>query len=247
LYLVIATLTNFHEKAVNFSYCFLSLYNFRNTNPPTNMIMKNLIAFIVLTALFTFNGYSQYEKGAFQLSGYLSLSSQEYNYPSQNPGVEDQESSYLSTSFRPKIGIFISEHLEIGLDFGISYWRDQDVNDRINSGFGIPMETFLRYYAHVSDQVSLFLHGGVGYEFEKHNTEDPNWGDSSTKYHGMNVLFYPGFQVSLTRVLKMNLTFGLVEYSYRIESGDEDTGANDTSSSIYFRMNSIGIGLSYLF
>lgn len=107
-----------------------------------------------------------------------------------------------SFSLMPEIGYNLDDTWTVGIGIGYSYYKD--TNDDKTNGFVI--NPYARWHFVKWNRVSLFLQGGLAYEWAKTSPDDKD--DDDYSVGTFSIGFKPGIKVDLTEKLSFVATVG---------------------------------------
>lgn len=157
----------------------------------------------------------------------------------------DQKLQYTRFRIMPKVGYFLSDHMAIGVQAGVSCLGrklDREGDNAISHENTLLFSPFLRYYL-TSGKFGIFTEGSfdLGYGFLKQTEHDVTEKGNSTQI-SLGVL--PGIYYEIHPKMTLEFSAGWLGYSYtkiKIE------GVKETSSQLGFNFKTTGLSLGVTF
>lgn len=171
-----------------------------------NMMKRKLIGIVVMSFI-VMSTYGQVQKGNFLIGGMANLST------SQSDGF-----NFLSGYLSPSAGIFISNHLALGLGIPYSFYK---YSGGVSQNVGI--SPFGRYYFFTKEKSSLFVPFNVSLSNSIHNTTNSSTNTVYSTTSGSLGIGYTYF-ISPSVGIETNL-------SYYLAKSTNNIMANSTSNS----------------
>ncbi|OFX25277.1 MAG: hypothetical protein A2041_02295 [Bacteroidetes bacterium GWA2_31_9b] len=204
--------------------------------------MKNKHVLFITTLfilLFNFNVKSQLYLGG---EAQINVAKADVSWSSDDDYKNNQ------STFKPRIGFLINEKAMLGIEFWVVNQKIESSNELQNFKT-YSFSPFFRYSFPIVERISFFTHiyGSIGFgngEVDYDNGWD--YYSQEMKYNNYSVGFIPGFNLSLTKRINIELTLGNLYYNYSEIEYDDN---NDIvfQHNMDFDLNSIGLGVSYIF
>ena len=151
-----------------------------------------------------------------------------------NNELVERESAF-GIGFSPKVGVFLSEKLAIGIDLNLStYKRKTGIDsEAIYKQSNIGVSPFVRYYALNWNKFSVFGQGNIGVEFIKSTTDFESTvtdGPKETKFY---IYIAPGLSYNLSDKLSLETSLNFLSFGYNHRIHEDDIYKNKNSD-FYF-------------
>lgn len=193
--------------------------------------MKKLMILILALGLVIPTTWAQTTKGSFAVGGGISF----------NSGSNNNEIQYQSNSFQisPQASYFVSDNLEVGLEFGLSSSRYGFEGDDPTKNNSLSVGPFARYYKFTSNERFAFT-AQAGFSIGSGKTTQPNGNEQKSGSVGIYVS--PGFTYFLSE--KWGLDFQLQGISYGSSDPNKDVDNNEQTS-FTFGISSLNPSLGF--
>jgi len=206
---------------------------------------KNITALFLIITCFAFG---QLKKGNYVTGGSLLV------HPSKETNISGALSPITKTldlNISPRLGIFISDKIALGVELGYSYLKNEFnypntngyyVTNSSSKSSSFTVQPFFRNYIPVSEKISFFTHSTAGISFGVRNIEylflDPNDGRVLTqkyKYDAFSgaISLSPGIAFFISPKWSAEATFASL--GYRFSNNKPQSG--DTAKSYDFIFN----------
>lgn len=150
--------------------------------------------------------------------------------------------SSLNLSINPEIGTFLSENLAAGitLQFGINKTNNMNEVETINTSTVIGVAPYIRKYAVLTGNLSLFGQAQAGIGMEKSKSKTGNNSFDGPTETTISLGIFPGLSYELNDKISLETTVNLFQFG--VSSTIEKSGSDkETSTNIGF-----GAGLENL-
>lgn len=167
------------------------------------------------------------------------------------------ETDVISFNISPNVGLFLTDHLVLGIRPGFNYQRHRtayndfngDLVQYTNESRAFSVGPFVRYYVSTGERISFFGEANAGFSFGKREEESLQAGNT-TSYDtfGARLNVSPGIVFFAMPKLGFEVTLGSVGYNYD-RSKNAFNGSNSEQNSrdfnFQFSLSSIGLGIQY--
>lgn len=138
----------------------------------------------------------------------LMADAQVYTGGTLNFWRNDKDDADITTAtIAPEIGFTLSNKWAIGTGLGYAYWKDGEIDTKINAVFVAP---YVRYSFYEKGIVRLFIDGEVGFSSAKLE-EDDKYADDE-RVNGYSIGLKPGLALKLTEKCSLITKFGFIGY-----------------------------------
>jgi hypothetical protein len=216
--------------------------------------------FIITTMAISLSSFCQIDKGTIILSGDIGFDNNSYEEKSSGTVVYSAENS--SFSFNPKVGIFVSQNIALGLGIGILN-SEQSRIQRFN--FGSPeqrtsseisslyVNPFINFQSRITDklQLNVGLESRIGRGDTKYSNSNNANTEGEINFFEFNLI--PGLYYFVSKKTALTLNYGSFTYGKSTETVDRSSlGSSDyeiESKDIGFNfgLNSFRIGFVFVF
>jgi hypothetical protein len=202
--------------------------------------MKKFAYVLLFSFISVVSVQAQYFAG-----GSFNLSTTGGNIETGNTTTDKQ--STASFEIKPEVGYFLSEDLAVGLGVGFSSSRTKTPGDPevIERTTGFSIEPFTRYHIGISDKLSLFGQGQLGFSTSINKEEAGSTTTDGPRSNTIRIAVFPGVSFDLNEKVALEAFIGGFDMAYSHKT--QTTDAGDTEVKNRTSNFDMGINMDHLF